>query len=602
MSRETRQKLPLRLFALAPLRAPAALVALVALAGMLACGGGQRSPVPAQDCTQPSAWAQWGGGASHQGLVCARGQSLSSALEDITYDPFVVDEKAETGGDLLAHYQSPLLSGSDVYLEVKTGNYRACTPAGSGAPAPCGSDAWSQEIWTERRYSWSPAGKLEPVWRFDSDWKPVPDQGYLGEWEPVFHAALTASAIWVPGFGGSVVLVDANTGGQLLRVNPFASDPNTYVISPLTADAQGNVVYSALTVDPSNIWGADAHGFLVKAGTSGIFQVASFDHLLDASGAPANTDLCEAGYAFDRHNPPALPLLNPDGSVAPARTRICGSQRPGLNLAPAIGADGAIFLATRAHTAGRSSFLVALNGDLTLRWATSLRGLFHDGCGVLVPEDEQPLHCHKGVPQGIDPFTGTAPSGVVEDDSTASPVVLPDGAVLYGVYTGYNGARGHLLKFSATGKPSASYDFGWDTTPAFFAHDGTYSIVLKDNHYDTKGPYYITQLDANLAVEWHWNSDNTKACTRAGDGSISCKDDHPGGFEWCVNEVAIDKDGTVYANSEDGFLYAIEQGGHEKQRLFLLSALGAAYTPLSIDVAGRIYTQNSGHLFVVGGN
>ncbi len=574
---------------------------LIGVAAALACGKGQKQPVPAQDCSQPTSWAQWGAGASHQGLVCSRGQNLQGVLEDIVYDPFVTDEKAESGGDLLAHYQSPLLSGSDVYLEVKTGNYRACTPAGSGAPDPCGSNAWSQEVWTERRYTWT-AGKLQPVWRFDSDWKPVPDQNHLGEWEPVFHAVLTTSAVWVPGFGGSVILVDSNTGTLLQRVNPFASDPNTYVISPLSADAQGNVVYSALTVDPGNVWGADAHGFIVKAAPSGNFQLVNFDHLLEAKGAPAPGDLCETGYAFDRDHPPALPLLNPDGSVAPARTTVCGSQRPGLNLAPAIGSDGAIFLATRAHRAGRHSYLVALNSDLTLRWATSLRAQFHDGCGVLVAKDDQPLHCHKGVPQGIDPFTGTQPSGIVQDDSTASPVVLPDGAVLYGAYTGYNGARGHLLKVSATGQPLATYDFGWDTTPAFFAHDNTYSIVLKDNHYDTKGPYYVTQLDANLGVEWHWSSENTNSCTRQGDGTVSCTSDHPGGFEWCVNEVAIDKDGTVYANSEDGFLYAIEQGGHEKQRLFLSSALGAAYTPLSIDSAGRIYTQNNGHLFVVGSN
>jgi hypothetical protein len=62
----------------------------------------------------------------------------------------------------------------------------------------------------------------------------------------------------------------------------------------------------------------------------------------------------------------------------------------------------------------------------------------------------------------------------------------------------------------------------------------------------------------------------------------------------------VDKNGVVYANSEDGNLYAIAQGGVEKQRIFLQLALGAAYTPLSIGPDGRIYTQNAGHLFVVG--
>ena len=572
---------------------------LLAASLLLSCGKGQRVPVPAQDCSQPTAWTQWGGSAAHNGLVCARGQDLTRATVDIVYDPFVADEKLETGGDLLAHYQAPLLSGNSVYLEVKTGNYTACSPAGSGTPAPCGSESWNQETWSERGYTWTPGGQLEQTFRFDSDWKPVPDQGHLGEWEPVFHAALAGPALWIPGAHGSALYVDAASGALLLRVDPFLGDANTYVISPFSTDAAGNVVYTTLTVDPHNVWGSDAHGSLVKAAPSGNFQTVSFDHLLDLSGAPAPGAACEVGYAYDRKNPPALPLLNDDGTIAPARTILCGSQRPGVNLAPAIDADGGIFLATRAHHGARNSFLVGLNPDLTLRFATSLRNQFHDGCGVLIPTDGQPLHCRPNVPLGIDPFTGTQPSGIVEDDSTASPVVLPDHTILYGTYTGYNGQRGHLVKVNGAGQLLASYDFGWDTTPAFFAHDGTFSIVLKDNHYDTTGPYYITQLDANLVPEWKWRSDNTRSCVR-GSGSVSCTDDHPGGFEWCVNEVAIDKDGTVYANSEDGFLYAIEQGGHEKQRLFLSSALGAAYTPLSIDPAGRIYTQKNGHLFIVG--
>jgi hypothetical protein len=36
------------------------------------------------------------------------------------------------------------------------------------------------------------------------------------------------------------------------------------------------------------------------------------------------------------------------------------------------------------------------------------------------------------------------------------------------------------------------------------------------------------------------------------------------------------------------------------QHFFTNLALGAAYTPLSVDAQGRIFTQNDGHLFVVG--
>jgi outer membrane protein assembly factor BamB len=145
-----------------------------------------------------------------------------------------------------------------------------------------------------------------------------------------------------------------------------------------------------------------------------------------------------------------------------------------------------------------------------------------------------------------------------------------------------------------------------------FAHDGIYSILLKDNHYEVgsycgspvcpaeTGQYDLTSLDAELVPEWRFTNTNTSSCTRQADGSVACVSDHPDGFEWCVNQPAVDAAGVVYANSEDGFLYAIGPDGKLRQKIFLDRAIGAAYTPLSLDSAGRIYSQNFGHLFVVG--
>ena len=142
-----------------------------------------------------------------------------------------------------------------------------------------------------------------------------------------------------------------------------------------------------------------------------------------------------------------------------------------------------------------------------------------------------------------------------------------------------------------------------DITPAWFPHDGTYSIVLKDNHYATNGPYYVTQLSADLRVEWRFASSNSQSCARQTDGQISCLDDgrHGNGFEWCINSVAVDRDGVIYANSEDGNLYAIGPGGVFKSRIFLDRALGAAYTPISMDAKVRIYAQNAGKMYAFSG-
>jgi hypothetical protein len=103
-----------------------------------------------------------------------------------------------------------------------------------------------------------------------------------------------------------------------------------------------------------------------------------------------------------------------------------------------------------------------------------------------------------------------------------------------------------------------------------------------------------------LNIEWSFRNTNTQSCTRNSDGSISCVSDHPDGFEWCVNAAVVDSTGTVFVNSEDGNLYTIGQGGVMLQRIFQQQAVGAAYTPVSLDSQGRIYSQNNGVFFVVG--
>jgi hypothetical protein len=305
--------------------------------------------------------------------------------------------------------------------------------------------------------------------------------------------------------------------------------------------------------------------------------------------------------------PPPLPWPPPpraDGSPILPPLLPCGSQRPGVNVAPAVGADGTIFTVSRAHFNSRYSFVVAVASDLTPRWATSLRGLLADGCGVRATPSGDPTFddyyaCRSGAPVGVDPATNELPAGRVLDASSSSPVALPDGGVLYGSYTGYNGARGHLFKLAADGTLAGTFDYGWDYTPAIFLHDGGYSIIVKDNHYGA-GDFLITQLDANLQIEWSFRNSNTDSCQRASDGSVQCTSDHPDGFEWCISAPAVDSHGTVYAGGEDGVLYAVGQGGVAKGHQFLSMSLGASYAPVALDYQGRIYAQNNGQLVVVG--
>ncbi|HXH92436.1 MAG TPA: hypothetical protein VNN25_12715, partial [Thermoanaerobaculia bacterium] len=209
-------------------------------------------------------------------------------------------------------------------------------------------------------------------------------------------------------------------------------------------------------------------------------------------------------------------------------------------------------------------------------------------------------NCSAGAHAGVDPDDNLPGSGRVLDISTASPVVLPDGSIVYGSYTRYNDRNGHLMHFSANGAYLGAYPFGWDTTPAVWQHDGTYSLVTKQNFYGdpllrTDLGHFMIQLNPQLQVEWQFKNPSRSVC-RGG----TCADEKFG-FEWCVNATAIDAQGTVYANGEDGILYAIAQGGIVLDRFSLSAPLGAAYTPLAIDAQGRIYAQSGGHLFAVGG-
>ncbi|HKD10247.1 MAG TPA: hypothetical protein VKB79_30340 [Bryobacteraceae bacterium] len=567
-------------------------------------------------------WPQWGQNPQHSGSIGIIGQSPNRQLTHTTYDPFVAQEQGENFGELLAHYQAPLTDGQDVFMEFISGTYFSCNPPGSYTPFPCGNDNWFNQVWNERRLHWE-GGQLVEKWSFASDWKPEPDAGgELGGWQPVFHAALTVDYVYVPGAGGTVFQLSRGSGHLITRLNPFGTtiDSSTFVSSPITVDGQGNVYYNVLQLnissDPSTndpwSFGPNFDGtgvvdipnaWLVKISSGGRISKVSYKSLTFQPAAPVT---CNGVFSID-----SLPW--PPSPTATPRTIPCLSQRPGVNITPAIAPDGTIYSVTVAHNpfASRYAYIVAFNPDLSLKWTASLRDRLHDGCGVIVPiaPTSAPAanSCRHGANFGVDPATNELPAGRVIDQSSSSPVVTPDGGVIYGAYTVYNFARGHMFRFDAKGNFAGAFDFGWDSTPAIYPHDGTYSILIKDNHYDAgayceplgdplsdtvcvdapKGPYYITQLSPAMQIEWQFKN-------------ITMDPNHDNGFEWCINAPAVDIRGNVYANSEDGNLYVIGQGGGLVGQLFLNQALGAAYTPLSLGPDGRIYTENDGILFAVG--
>ena len=567
-------------------------------------------------------WPQWALNAQHTGRVPVVGQSMNRILASVVYDPLTGDEMAANGGELLAHYQVPLIDSDRVFMEFKSGTYN--------------KNRYSTQIWGENGFQWH-SGQLILQWSFTSDWTAAGSQADF--WEPVFHAALANGSVYVPGAGGTLFRLDEISGTVETRLNPFGAkiDPTIIVAGVPSVDTSGNVYYNAIQLF-NDAAGASFYrhdivdSWLVKVAPDNSTAKVSYSILTartaaNSDAAPGPNDACLTVFSTKQ-----LPWPPSPAAVPP--TAACGTMRPALNAAPAIAADGTIYTVTRAQmvNADRYGGIAAVNPDLTARWWTSLRNRLNDACnndqgtfpGALLPANGTPGGCRLGATPGVDPAQNVRPAGRVLDDASSSITIAPDGTLLYGAYTRYDFARGHLMHFGAAGEYLGSYSFGWDSTPAIYQHDGTYSIVIKDNEYGggpqfgsycnddsicpprQNGPFFITQLDPNLTVEWKFQNTNNQSCTRNTDGTITCVPNSSGtqwpnvGFEWCINAPVVDANGVVYANSEDGNLYAINQGGTLKSTLFLDLALGAAYTPLSIGPDGRIYTENKGTLFVIG--
>jgi hypothetical protein len=181
----------------------------------------------------------------HNGSVSVAGQAANRILATLVYDPHAQQEQNDpiAAGTLLVHYQTPLLDGNDVYMEFKSGTYTSIK-------------TWETQIWNEERLTWN-GSALNQVWAFQSDWKPAPYGTLtLGPgWEPVFHAALSGSYIYVPGAGGTVYKLNKSDGSVAAHINPSAraSTPlsSWAARSPPTRPATSTMTLSSCRTAPT---------------------------------------------------------------------------------------------------------------------------------------------------------------------------------------------------------------------------------------------------------------------------------------------------------------------------------------------------------------
>ena len=207
-------------------------------------------------------------------------------------------------------------------------------------------------------------------------------------------------------------------------------------------------------------------------------------------------------------------------------------------------------------------------------------------------------------------------------ESTASPMVAPDGTVFMGIFSG-NGSRGYMGHYSAdlqTAYPVGA--FGWDDTASIIptsmvpSYTGTspFLIATKYNYYagydNGNGVNKIAILDPYATMPDPNQGDSqalvmkeimTATSPTEDSGNIGSYPDAT--REWCTNGTVVDPaTDSIFINNEDGYDYRWNLGTNTlTQAVDLTPGYGEPYTPTSIGPNGVVYALNGGTIFALGG-
>jgi hypothetical protein len=222
-------------------------------------------------------------------------------------------------------------------------------------------------------------------------------------------------------------------------------------------------------------------------------------------------------------------------------------------------------------------------------------------------------------------FDPRGPRATISSDSSAAPMVGPDGDVYYGVLENpccnTHNDRGWMLHYNSTlSTLKTPGSFGWDNTPSVvpaslvpsYTGASSYLILTKYNNYvgigSGTGVNQVAVLDPNGTMTDEYCSSSCpvtvmkEVLTVTGVTSQAI-----GGFpnavtEWCINTTAIDPfTKAAIINSEDGVVYRWDFTSNTLlQRLTLTAGRGEAYTPTAIGPDGTVYAINDAILFAVG--
>jgi hypothetical protein len=387
-----------------------------------------------------------------------------------------------------------------------------------------------------------------------ADWGPV--------YQPVIAEETSGPRLYYPGAGGTLFYVDnldSDTSSPPVQLC-FYTDLTTYQ-SNAVAFKKEVFINTPLTADTN---GTVFFGFRVLTNT-----------------LPPPPGLTNGGFGRVDQAGNAIFVL---AGTAAGDTRV---GRVAQNSAPALSNDGStLYVAVKGTNMDYYAYLLGLDTTtLALKYNVRLVSSALGQTSIL-------------------------------DDSTASPVVGPDGDVFYGVYG--NSGRGYMLHFSPdlkTQMPPST--FGWDNTPALVptnmvpGYPGTsaYLLFTKYNNYVANGGDGINRmalLDPHATqVDPHHSFLEMREVLTV----IGCTPDyeyqgalHPYAVrEWCINTAAVNPiTQSIFAPSEDGHIYRWNLAINALTEVAKLGpGLGEPYVPTVVGPDGMIYALNGGTLFAL---
>jgi hypothetical protein len=261
----------------------------------------------------------------------------------------------------------------------------------------------------------------------------------------------------------------------------------------------------------------------------------------------------------------------------------------------------------------------ALSDDEQTVYVAVSGGSEFDTNGYLVSLDANTLApiAHA---QLFDPLSGSR--ATVSSDSSAAPMVGPDGDVYYGVLENpccsSHNDRGWMLHFNSTlSMLKTPGSFGWDNTASVVAAGSvpsytgtsTYLILTKYNNYvgigTGNGVNKVAVLDPNATQQDEYSTATVmKEVITVKGVTPETSEGFPDAVkEWCINTAAVDPiTKSAIINSEDGKVYRWDFTSNTlSQKVVLTPGIGEAYTPSVIGPDGVIYAINDAILFAVGG-